>query len=950
LQPDGKIIAGGNFTSFNGSACSRIARLTPNGSFDNTFNIGDGFNNDVHALVIQPDGNILAGGLFTSFNNFSLNRMVRLTTSGSLDNGFNIGSGFDGTVQAISLQLDGKIIVGGSFILVNGTYNPGITRLNTNGSYDNTFTIRASATNTNLVLPDQRIVVGGRFWKINGVVRNAIAILNSDASLDSSFGIVSGLADGVFSLAVKSDGKILVLSNIISSGLRADGVLGQLNADGTVDVNFKPTVDESLSSLIIQNDGKIIITGGFSKVNGVLRSRIARLNTDGTLDASFNQENGFAQTQSYVYSIVLQSDGKLLVSGIFNSFGGRTRNRILRLNSDGSLDQSFNPGLGPNEVAYDMVVQPDGRIIICGNFTQFAGLSRNRIARLNSDGSLDTSFNPGTGFDNAALSLAMLPGDKLLVGGYFKNYNGKGREGLVRVNTDGSLDTSFDPDFFGVVDKLLLQPDGKILLVGPFGTIGGVYRGSVARLLPGGNLDTGFASNHGPSGFGCRTLALQSDGKVLVGGDFWLFDGKVRHYIARLFGDNTTFISSFSPNQGRVGAQVTINGGTFTGATAVTFNGVNAPQFTVNCPTQITVTVPPGTVTGRIRVTTPNGTATSDNDFVLRAIAVELTKTDVRCFGDRTGSLTINASSGSPNSGAFQYRVGATGTFTNFTPPLTLGNLAAGDYTVAVRQASIPDYEETSTATIGQPAAALALAAPAGNLSQPNCPTDVGSVTLVASGGTPPYRFRQGTGAFQGEAIFAGLAPGSYSFTVTDANDCTVAAPLAVSLAAQRQGPPVPTITPTGTEFSAVFTLRSSAAAGNQWLRDGQPIPGETGQSLNVTQRGSYAVRVTVDGCSRASAAITLTADEQLVGAAGLAQLFPNPSPGALTVRVRTGGNAARVVVYTVVGATVASLPLQRGALGGWEARLELGHLAPGQYYARIETADGPFTLPFVRE
>jgi hypothetical protein len=137
-----------------------------------------------------------------------------------------------------------------------------------------------------------------------------------------------------------------------------------------------------------------------------------------------------------------------------------------------------------------------------------------------------------------------------------------------------------------------------------------------------------------------------------------------------------------------------------------------------------------------------------------------------------------------------------------------------------------------------------------------------------------------------------------------------------------------------------VFTLRSSAAAGNQWLRDGQPIPGETGQSLNVTQRGSYAVRVTADGCSRTSAAIALTAAEQLAaGPRGLVQLFPNPSTGALTVRARASGGAARVVVYNVLG-----------AMGGWEARLELGHLAPGQYYARIETADGPFTLPFVRE
>ena len=129
-------------------------------------------------------------------------------------------------------------------------------------------------------------------------------------------------------------------------------------------------------------------------MNAVGRVAIARLNADGSTDTGFNPGSG---GNDWVEAVALQPDGKVLIGGSFTSFNGTPRNRIARLNANGSLDTTFNPGSGVDNTVNRIAVQSDGKVLLVGAFTTVNGVSRNRIARLNADGSLDTSFNPGTG-------------------------------------------------------------------------------------------------------------------------------------------------------------------------------------------------------------------------------------------------------------------------------------------------------------------------------------------------------------------------------------------------------------------------------------------------------------------------------------------------------------------------------------------------------------------------
>jgi uncharacterized delta-60 repeat protein len=184
----------------------------------------------------------------------------------------------------------------------------------------------------------------------------------------------------------------------------------------------------------VQADGKILVGGGFSTLGGQSRNNIGRLNADGTPDTNFNPGAG-GVGYLYVDSLAVQADGKILVGGNFSTLGGQTRNRIGRLNADGTLDTSFNPGAGgfyPYVYVYSLAVQADGKILVGGQFATLGGQSRNNIGRLNADGTLDTGFNPGAG--GQVLSLAVQADGKILVGGGFSTLGGQSRTNIGRLN------------------------------------------------------------------------------------------------------------------------------------------------------------------------------------------------------------------------------------------------------------------------------------------------------------------------------------------------------------------------------------------------------------------------------------------------------------------------------------------------------------------------------------
>jgi len=263
--------------------------------------------------------------------------------------------------------------------------------------------------------------------------------------------------------------KLLLLLLLLGTGL---GLHAQ---PGTLDTAFDPGLgaDNDVFTTAIQPDGKIIIGGQFTAYNGTTRNRVARLNADGTLDTAFDPGSG---ANGIVQTSALQPDGKIIIGGEFTSYNGTPRNRVARLNADGSLDTAFDPGSGANNTVLTSALQSDGKIIIGGAFTSFNGTAHRRITRLNADGSLDTSFDPGSGvnqpgfFPKFVATTAIQSDGKIIIGGRFTTYDGTNRISIARLNSDGSLDTSFNPagGLNGTVFTTAIQPDGKIIIGGTF--------------------------------------------------------------------------------------------------------------------------------------------------------------------------------------------------------------------------------------------------------------------------------------------------------------------------------------------------------------------------------------------------------------------------------------------------------------------------------------------------
>lgn len=368
-----------------------------------------------------------------------------VTVQAQSADGFNPGA--DNTVNAIAVQADGKIIVGGSFLMLGGG--------------------------------------------TGAAQRSYLGRLNADGTLDTSFN--PGPDGPVSSITVQPDGKILVGGSFFLMGVGTPNItfrrsIARLNADGTLDTAFHPGVNQSTGVLALQADGKILVGGEFTLLGGggmgtTPRSKIGRLNADGTLDTSFDPG-----ADTGVFSIAVQPDGKILVGGSFQRIGGggtgtTPRNHIARLNADGTVDTTFNPGA--NHFISSFVVQPDGKILVGGAFGMLGGggtgmTPRSFIGRLNVDGTVDTSFNPGA--DGSVLSLGLQADGKILASGFFFNIAGQPRRYIARLDADGTLDMSFDPNPSHTILPMMLQADGKILVGGEFTSIGGQPRNRIARL------------------------------------------------------------------------------------------------------------------------------------------------------------------------------------------------------------------------------------------------------------------------------------------------------------------------------------------------------------------------------------------------------------------------------------------------------------------------------------
>jgi uncharacterized delta-60 repeat protein len=715
LQPDGKVLVFGNFQNVNGAPANKIVRLNSDGSADNSFScVCTNFTN-VKSVLVQPDGKIIIAGdyiapgasfgyspriarlnadgsvdaTFTSpFNSYqgglvsyyvelwdiqadgkifvtlfaggqggSGKTLYRLNTDGSIDNSFP--SIFFGTGSMIASNLYKLKVLPDGKIMMSASHNFGpIFRLNPDGTKDNSFEspiLTGGNPNVSANIgdfefqSDGKIVISGSFVTVNGVPRQYLARLNPNGSLDQTFqntnpAVISGgeievlsnnkilvktlegapnsvapyffrlnadgSADNTFTAAatpvnwrVDGQDRIVFTTAVIENGNPLAKVR-RMNANGSLDDTFVSPVfgfAGEVTTLARQSDGKILIGGVFNRVDGVTRRGLARVNPDGSLDNTFNAGSGVNNVPINV--IVVQPDGKILIGGYFDVYNGTPGKAIFRLNSDGSLDTTFTATpttpTGASEVK-TIALQADGKILIGGDFTQVNGVSRTGIARLNADGSLDNSFNPLFGSPRIYSILPQSDGT-IMVGGTFGGVNGFNRTNFVRLNADGSLDTSFnagsiaavlqilrqtdgkylvlsnsilrrnadgsaDSSFnsptLGTVSRMLLQPDGNIIVVGNFSQVGTFTRNNIARLRTDGALDTLFF----PIGSDRKIndIIAQPDGKLIIGGSFSSFENVPRSAIARITppsfrrivnfdydGDGRADVSVFRPSENK---------------------------------------------------------------------------------------------------------------------------------------------------------------------------------------------------------------------------------------------------------------------------------------------------------------------------------------------------------------------------------------------------------------
>jgi uncharacterized delta-60 repeat protein len=379
-----------------------------------------------------------------------LNRFTRLTDTGDFDaklvnqvfkNGLvtdvtgslvTTKDGFSGTTNKIKIDANGKIYVVGSGI---SSYNGvgiipfssssdafNIIRLNANLSVDTAFDYGVGFTgfivNTIQIDANNKIYVGGGFTSYNGVVANRIIRLNPDGTIDTDFNIGSGFSSSVLTIEIDSN-------------------------------------------------GKIYLGGFFTSYNGVGANRIIRLNPDGSIDTDFDYGTGFPGT---VNTIKIDANGKVYVGGFFTSYNGVGANRIIRLNPDGSIDTDFDYGTGFPSIVNDIKIDSNGKVYVGGSFTSYNGVGADRIIRLNPDGTIDTDFNIGSGFNNGVNTIKIDSNDKIYVGGFYTSYNGVGANRIIRLNSNGTVDTPFDygTGFNQTVNTIEIDSNGKVYVGGGF--------------------------------------------------------------------------------------------------------------------------------------------------------------------------------------------------------------------------------------------------------------------------------------------------------------------------------------------------------------------------------------------------------------------------------------------------------------------------------------------------
>lgn len=357
---------------------------------------------------------------------------LTFSQSGTIDTDFNMAVGFNDAVRASAIDNDGKIYVGGEFTYVLGEAKDRIVRLNSDGSLDNTFVCSIDGTVRVIKInADGKIYVGGEFTTVNGQAAKRIARLNVDGSLDAIFDSSVGFDNAVYDIKILSNGRLLVGGDFNSYGNVTSKKVAKLLGNGSVDPDFivGGGFDGRVNSIDYFSNGKIVVGGTITLYGSTTIGRIARLNENGSFDDTFTP-----LFNDYLTRVQVIAGDKIMAFGEYTTLNGQSQNRGVRLNYDGTKDNTFNIGTGFASIVQDFIAEPNGKIIAVGNFASFNGVNQKHIIRLNSNGSFDNTLTVGVSLSHPAVYVALQPDGKILAGGVFSMYQGIAATRFVRIN------------------------------------------------------------------------------------------------------------------------------------------------------------------------------------------------------------------------------------------------------------------------------------------------------------------------------------------------------------------------------------------------------------------------------------------------------------------------------------------------------------------------------------
>lgn len=641
--------------------------------------------------------------------------------------------------------------------------------------------------------------------------------------LDPTFQIGAGASHSVVTLAIQpTNGVMYIGGSFVDFDDQGPGNevarFAVLNPNGSLDLTWwnqikdfnQPGANNNVNIVTLDNEGRVLVGGRFTTFYGRNIQHLVRLKSDGTLDETFNNGStpGFGPNDE-VTSIYVTVDGKVLIAGQFTSYNDGaqtlTRNQMVRLNPDMTIDTTFDPGKGAETTSGSpigsIVQQPDGKILIGGEFTRFQDTAVGRIARLNTDGSLDATFNPGgAGLSSGNIrEIELLSDGRIVAVGNIVRYNGTATKNMILLGPAGALDTGFTPNVSAQIRAVEVQADGKFLIVGDFRTVGAANTGrpAAARLNADGSLDESF--NPGKATF--RTpedpnrLDAVIDGK-LDPNNFLVLVGDFTHWNMI---ENVNHITRIAT------ASVTVN--------------TNTAPLVIGHPQSLTVT---------------NGNPA--------AFSVTATGTGPLFYQwKKAGAAIVSA--------------------TNATLSFAAAQVAdAGVYTVCVSNLVGQVESDPATLTVLIPNSPPLITSHPQSLTVSNGAPAGFSVT--ATGSAPLFYFWKKDGAFIAGQTNATLSfaaaqtgdQGSYKVCVSNSLAVVESDPATLTVIVPASGPtitghPQSQSVKVGQSVSFFVSATGTPPLSYQWRRDGADIPGVTGPAVTLSgvttaTAGTYSVRV----------------------------------------------------------------------------------------------------------